>query len=279
MWNRDTNWHQCSIISVEILRNYNPSLVRSLSEDITYLCVVSSNGDIINDNMMLEPVVEFVGAKRVDVASPEYTHAKHPSLLHLQCFLEGEQIALELTASPKLGLSKHNLIPAIQPDKKFFFEESAKATLQSWLSFRYRRQDLPQSFVSRTLPVWAYLKREGKKHAAHVMGYWISYDPRNDEIAPHVPYTFSLYIVYSSRHREAKEQAESLTAEIRSHFDAWKKMVKDAGEIELNECEAYGEDCFTLADLQNCVYFNLEQAASHVVTVQENKEPEDAGKV
>jgi hypothetical protein len=186
---------------------------------------------------------------------------------------------LELKASPKLGLSKHNLIPAIQPDKKFFFEESAKATLQTWLSFRYRRQDLPQSFVSRTLPVWAYLKREGKKHAAHVRGYWISYDPRNDEIEAHVPYSFSLYVVYSSRHSEAQEQAEALTADIRSHFPAWQKMVKDAGEIELNECEAYAEDCFTLADLQNCVYFNLEQVLNHGAGIQENREPEDSGKI
>jgi hypothetical protein len=260
MWNRDTNWRQGSVIKVEILRNYNPSLVRNLSEDITYLCAVSNDGDIINDNVMLEPVVEFVGAQCVSEAAPEYENAKHPSILHLPCWLDGERLALELRASPKLGLSKHNLVPALQPDKYITFDDGAKSTLQAWLSFRYRRCELPRAFVARTMPIWNYLKKEGKKYAAHAMGYWISYDPRGEELADDVPYIFSLYIVYSNRHYDAQEQSEILALEIRNNFPDWQEAMKDSGGIEMHECRAYGEDCFTLSDLQNCVHFDLEQA-------------------
>jgi hypothetical protein len=259
MWNKDVNWTQCGVVNVDMLRTYNPGLVRSLSEDITHLCVASSDGDILNDNMMLEPVVEFVGAKRIEAVAPEYTYAKHPSLLHLPCYLEGESVLLELKGSPKLVISKYNLIPAIQPDRRFFFDEGARSTFQTWLSLRYRRRDMPHAFVIRSLPLWTYLKKEGKKYASHVMGYWVSYDPRHKAVSTATPYTFSLYIVYASRNQDAQDQAEKLAVEVNGLFPEWKEKVKDQGVIDLLECKAYPDDCFTLADLQNCVYFGLEQ--------------------
>ena len=261
MWNNETQWRQGSVIKVEILRNYNPGLVRSLKEDITFLCAVSCDGDIINDNMVLEPVVEFVGGKSIESASPEFTYAKHPSLLHLECFFEGKLIVLELGASPKIAVSKHNLIPAMQPDKSFSLDDNAKATLQNWLSYRYRRLMLPPSFVARTLPLWDYMKNEGKKYATHAMGFWVDYDPKGEVLSGGVPYTFSLYIVYSSRHHDAQEQGEKLALEIRNRFPEWREeaALKGIGDIELNECRAYADDCFTLADLRNCVQFSLEQ--------------------
>jgi len=240
-----------------------------------YLCAVSNDGDILNDNVMLEPVVEFVGAKCVTAAEPEYTNAKHPSILHLPCLLERGDIVLELKASPKLGLSKHNLIPALQPDKNFFLDNYAKSTIQAWLSFRYRRSDLPKAFIARTMPIWNYLKKEGKKYAAHAMGYWINYDPRGEELAYDVPYLFSLYIVYSNRHHDAQQQSEKLALEIRNNFPGWQELVKEAGGIEMHECRAYGEDCFTLSDLQNCVYFNLDQV-NHITEPFGSKKAEDS---
>ena len=259
MWNRDTNWRQGSIIKVEVFRNHNPGLVRNLMDDISYLCVVSNDGDIVNDNVMLEPVVEFVAAKWISAAGPEFTNGKHPSILHLPCRHNEEQITLELRASPKLALSKHNLVPALQPDKEFVLDACAKSTLQAWLSFRYRRCDLPKAFIARTMPIWNYLKKEGKKYVAHVVGYWINYDPRGEELLDDIPYIFSLYIVYSNRRYGAQEQSEKLALEIRDKFMDWQKGMEEYGGIEMHECRAYGEDCFTLSDLQNCVHFNLEQ--------------------
>lgn len=261
MWNKDTNWRQCSIISVDTLRNYNPGLVNSVTEDTAYLCAVSHDGDIVNDNMVQEPVVEFIGVRRVSGAAPEYTHGKHPSVLHLECYLEGEPVVLEFRASPKLSISKHNLIPAMQPDRSFFFDGKAKATIQNWLSYRYRRQRLPQAFIDRTLPLWDYLRNEGKKYVPHVMGYWVDYTPRGEELTGGIPYIFSLYIVYSSRHHAAQEQAEKLALELRNRFPEWQEEVKEAeiGAIELNECRAYAEDSFTLSDLQSCIQFSFDQ--------------------
>ena len=260
MWSKDTNWRQCSIIDIEVLRNYNPGLVGGISEGTTHLCAISCDGDIVNDNLMMEPVVEFLGAKCIAETAPEYSYAKHPSILHLPCFLAGDPVVLELKASPKLEISKHNLIPAIQPDKKFFFEENSRTILRSWLSFRYRRQELPRSFLARTLPLWTYLRKEGKKHASHVLGYWLDYDPRGGEVPALIPYGFSLYIVYSHRQEGAKEEAEILEREIRERFPQWQEEAfNTTGEVDLVECKAYAEDCFTLADLCRCVHFDLEQ--------------------
>lgn len=274
MWNKDTNWRQCSIISVDTVRNYNPSLVRSVAEGTTYLCAVSHDGDIINDNMVLEPIVEFVGATRAVATLPEYAHGKHPSLLHLECIMDGEPAVLELRASPKLSISKHNLIPAMQPDRSFSFDGRSRATLQNWLSYRYRRQMLPQAFIERTLPLWNYLKSEGKKYASHTMGCWIDYTPRGEELDGGAPYTFSLYVVYSSRHHSAQEQAEKLALEIRNRFPAWQEELKgrEVGPAELNECRAYAEDSFTLSDLQSCVQFAPDQL-NFIQTQQE--EPQE----
>ena len=265
MWNGNTSWRQSSTINVEVLRSFNPGLVRGLNEDVTHLCAISSDGDIANDNMMLEPVVEFVGCKLVEPPSPEFTNAKHPSVLHLPCYLESQAVVLELRASPKTSISKHNLIQAMQPDKKFFFDDNAKAILQSWLSLRYRRKELPEAFIVRTRPLWEYLKSEGKKYALHAMGYWLDYDPEGEELNPSVPYTFSLYIVHSIRHHDAQDQSEKLAIEIRNLFPQWQKdaEAKELGKIELKECRAYAEDCFTLSDLQNCVQFDLSQLNSY----------------
>ena len=278
MWNKDTNWRQGSVIKVDVLRNYSPSSVRSLLDDTTYLCVVSNDGDIINDNVMLEPVLEFVGAKEVSAIEPGYTNAKHPSILHVPCLLEGKQIVMELKASPKLSISKHNLIPALQPDKNLILDDTAKSTLQSWLSFRYRRRNLPKAFVARTMPLWNYLKKDGKSDTAHAMGYWINYDPRGEELTPSDPYLFSLYIVYSNRLSQAKEHSEKLAFDIRENFPYWQSAFKEVGEIEMHECRAYSEDCFTLSDLQNCVYFGLDQIDSISAEIFDNREPEDTNK-
>ncbi|MDR3265396.1 MAG: hypothetical protein LBT15_05225 [Synergistaceae bacterium] len=248
------------MISVDILRNYNPGLVKTLNEEMTYLCVVSHDGDIVNDNMVLEPMVEFVGAKRVSEASPELTHAKHPSLLHLECLFDGKPAVMELHASIRLAISKHNIIPAMQPDKNFTFDERAGGILQNWLCSRYRREVLPHSFVERTAALWKYIGNEGGKYAANVMGYWLDYDPR-EPAAEDVPYVFSLFVVYSIRHHDAREQAEKLALEIRNHFPEWREELKRAGDgdVELSDCRACGEDCFTLFDLQNCIQADLDQ--------------------
>jgi hypothetical protein len=279
MWNKDTKWRQCSMISVDILKNYNPGLVKTLSEDITYLCVVSHDGDIVNDNMMLEPMVEFIGAKRVSSASPELTGAKHPSLLHLDCSFDGAPAVVELRASIRLAISKHNIIPAMQPDKNFTFGEKAKVTLQNWLCGRYRREILPQTFVERTAPLWTHMKNEGRKYVEHVMGYWLDYDPRGEESDADVPYAFSLFIVYSIRHHDAQAQAERLALEIRNHFPEWKEEMKrrGSGNVELNDCRACAEDCFTLFDLQNCIRIDLDRLDPGYQDAQkaeqENQEP------
>ncbi|MDR1874987.1 MAG: hypothetical protein LBQ90_08270 [Synergistaceae bacterium] len=264
MWNKDTKWRQCSMINVDILKNYNPGLVKTLSEDITYLCVVSHDGDIVNDNMMLEPMVEFIGAKRVASTSPELTCAKHPSLLHIECLFDGEPAVVELQASIRVAISKHNIISAMQPDKNFHFAEKSKVALQNWLCGRYRREMLPGAFVDRTAPLWNYMKNEGKKYVEHVMGYWLDYDPREELSDVEVPYIFSLFIVYSIRHHDAQAQAEKLALEIRNHFPAWKEEAKqkNVGNAELNDCRACAEDCFTLFDLQNCIQIDLERMES-----------------
>jgi hypothetical protein len=266
------------MINVDILRNYNPGLVKTLNEDITYLCVVSHDGDIMNDNMVLEPMVEFVGAKRIPTASPELTHAKHPSLLHLDCLFDGEPAVVELRGSLRLAISKHNIIPAMQPDKNFFFEEKAKITLQNWLCCRYRREILPESLLARTAPLWSYMKNEGKKYTANVMGYWIDYDPRGEEPPAEVPCVFSLFVVYSVRHHDAQEQAEKLALEIRNRFPEWRGEVKrrEIGDIEMSDCRAYAEDCFTLFDLQNCVQINLEQVDALVEQYEKEKEEQES---
>jgi hypothetical protein len=248
------------MISVDILRNYNPGLVRTLHEEITHLCVASYDGDIVNDNMVLEPMVEFVGAKNVSDASSELTHAKHPSILHLECFFDGKPAVMELHASIRLAISKHNIIPAMQPDKNFSLDEKAKVILQNWLCSRYRREALPRPFVERTMGLWNYMESEGRKYAANIMGYWLDYDPR-EEVDDDVPYVFSLFIVYSIRHHDAQDQAEKLALEIRNHFPEWREDLKrdKSRDIELGECRACGEDCFTLFDLQNCVQVDLDQ--------------------
>ena len=256
MWNKNTLWRQFSMISVETLQNYNPSLVRSLNEDVTYLCVISHDRDIINDNIVLEPSVEFIEAKQVEKFSPEFSYGKNSSLLHLECRFNGDPVILELKASPKTVISKHNLIPAMQPDRSFFFDEPSKAVFRNWLSLRYRRQTLPDLLVSQTLPLWGYLKQEGKKDTEGIIGYWIDYDPRS-EPQQDIPYALSLYIVYSATHAGAQEQAEHLASEIRERFPQW--GIDEGGFIELNDCMACAEDCFTLADLQNCIYFDIEQ--------------------
>lgn len=253
-WGRDTRWRQGRTLSRESFRTL---LLEEAGDDLNIALAISHDCDIANENIEMEPSIEFVLGRTVDARDGNFENAKNPRVLHLQAQLEGAEVIIELLASKKVPIPKDQLIEH-EPDESFALDGRCLPVLRDWLIARYRRQALPDSLNSRLAPLSNALERAGKKHAHAVLGYWLDYQPRDVELPTDELYEISMFIVYSGDDLAYADHAEEIAEEIKNGFHELKKKSAESGDIELIECEAYSEHEFTLYDIRGNIQYRFE---------------------
>ena len=250
-WSRNTTWRQGSVLAQKDFQ----AVGLTDAPDVDLAIAISHDCDIANDNLDIEPVVEFIFARILEQRNGNYTHGKNPRTLHLD-YTHGENlVVLELLASKRLILQKNRLL-AVQPDESYRLTHS-RQILQSWLAARYRRHALPNSLVDRLREVFAYIEKKGKNNSSGILSFRLSYDPE-DELLPEEPYELWLNVVYITDKDEYRAMSEDIAQSLKTEFPNLLEKTKDYGNVILRKCEAVSEMEFTLRDLRETVEYHLE---------------------
>jgi len=249
-WSRNTTWRQGSVLAQKDFQ------VAGLTDvpDADLAIAISHDCDIANDNLDVEPSVEFIFARILEECDGNYTYGKNPRTLHLN-YTHGEKhIFLELLASKKLILQK-NKLEAVQPDESYRLH--SQQILQSWLAVRYRRHALPNSLVARLGEVFKYIDKKGKNNSSGILSFRLSYDPE-DELPPEEPYELWLRVVYITDKDEYRTMSENIAQSLKTEFPQLLEKTKACGTVILRKCEAVSEMEFTLRDMRDTVEYHLE---------------------
>lgn len=242
-WTRETKWVQGALLTGKSLQ----ALCRNATSD-SVAVAISHSCDIANDNLNLEPVVEFVLARPIETRDGNLSGAKNPRRLHLRTSPRGESQYLELEAGNKFTISKTELV-SHEPDTDYKLETGEFEVLQAWLAARYRRQALPDALVERLKPVFKKMETQGGKHPQAILGYWLNYEPR-EELPEAEPYEVWISVVYSTEQPEFESTAIAIAETL--------NVAKKPAGIEPLYCSAFSEEEFTLKDLRQQVLYRAE---------------------
>lgn len=252
-WSRNTPWRQGSVLAQKDFQAVGLTDV----PDADLAIAISHDCDIANDNLDVEPAVEFIFARILEQHDGIFTNGKNPRTLHIDYKHDGQIVFFELLASKKLILPK-NMLENLQPDETYKLNTHSGQILQSWLAARYRRHALPNRLVDRLEAVFKHIEDKGKKNSAGILSFRLSYDPQ-DELPPEEPYELWISIVYiSSDKDEYREMAVNIASSLQKEFPNLLEKTKHSGTVDLRKCEAVSEMEFTLRDMRDTVEYHLE---------------------
>jgi len=251
-WSRNTKWRQGSVLVQKDFQAVGLGLTDA--PDTGLAIAISHDCDIANDDLYIEPAVEFIFACILDQHKGNFTHGKNPRILHLDYIHNGQTVWIELIASRKVVVQK-NLLEAIQPDQTYSL--ITRQTLKSWLAERYRRIALPNSLVERLRTVSTYIEKEGKRNSFGILSFRLNYEPK-DELLPEEPYELWLTIIYVADNAEYGLMAANLAQKLKTEFPNLLEKTKDSGTVDLRACKAVSETEFTLRDLRDTAEYHLE---------------------
>lgn len=251
-WSRNTLWRQGNILT----RNDFEKVGLPETPDVALALAISHDCDIANEDLGMEPVVEFILANVIEQAVGNYKLGKNPRVLHLDVKHEGKPAFLKLIASRRVAVRKEELA-AVQPSGAYAVNSSSIQVLQSWLAARYRRHALPNSLVDRLKTVFDYIEKNGKKNASGILSFRLSYEPEY-ELPPAEPYEIWLSIVYIEDQAEYKPMAKELADSLKNEFLHLIEKTRDYGHVDLRQCRAFSEFEFSLGDMRKTVEYHLE---------------------
>jgi hypothetical protein len=166
----------------------------------TRVVVISHDCDVANDGLNDEPDVEVIVGRLLSASDPNHTRTKSVRKLHLE-FESGSSVAaIELSVNAKTAIPK-NRLGAWEPDPGFAIRPDNVATLQHWLSIRYKRAAFPDEFNNRMAATGLTKQMEtiAKAHNAIVAAFYFALDPP-DEIAADdpTPYRLTVTVLYAA---------------------------------------------------------------------------------
>ncbi|MYB33642.1 MAG: hypothetical protein F4X92_00630 [Gammaproteobacteria bacterium] len=246
-WKRETPWHQGSVL------NSRDFACIGLGEAKNRVSVaISHDCDITQEDLRVEPHVEFIIGRCIEEVDGNHTYAKNPRTLHFTIKHKTNNVHIELLAVEKIRISKDDLC-GMKPDTDWHIGDDALWILQNWLATRYKRQSLPDALVKRLRPATELLQKLGKQHSHDVLGYWLDYEPFSMELPLDQPYEIWMYVVYNTDNKDAEIKAKKIAGSLKK-----KLQSLESDKILLQNCEVYSEEEFTLRDLRSNIHFRLD---------------------
>ncbi len=234
-WSRRTKWRQGSVLPPEAAAALG--LFHPANPADTRVVVVSHDCDIANDDLDDEPDIEVVVGRLLSEADPNHTRTKSVRKLHLEFQAGSGVAAIELTITAKTSIPKDRLA-AWEPDPSYDLNRDNFATLQHWLSVRYKRAAFPDEFNDRMAATGLTKQMEiiAKAHNAIVSAFYFALEPRGELAADDpTPYKLTVTILYAAGEDpdESAEYADEAVAAIEKAFrkrcfdeenDKWKHI-------------------------------------------------------
>lgn len=244
-WGRETPYRQGSVLAAEVAIH-----LLGLHNEDGFAIVISHDCDIASDNLVDEPYVEVIIANAIASIGGNFAQAKNTRRLHLEFLRSGQPFFFEMAAIEKKTINKVDLIGTF-PDESFSVSDNNRHILQRWLAARYRRHAFPDTLNNRLSPAFEGANNKLKKSADDVLGIFIDYQPRNEELPDQEPYELWVYVVSNTAEPDSSDRAQTI-AELLS------ELIAAHRGLELIECIPIADTEFTLENVRNTFEFRLE---------------------
>lgn len=191
MFGRNTHWRQGQILCnegaerIEADIDHHEACFVIVSHD----CDLSSADDT-------EPVVEVIRAVRIDRLDGNFTYAKNPRKLHVQCATSGECFAL--APQNKLPVPRENLAGFRQCPNRLGIRSEDLTTLKEWLASRYARSAFPDNFNTIFRPYEKKLRKLIAQYPNDLLAVYVDLNGDEREESPEGDsYELGLHFVFT----------------------------------------------------------------------------------
>ena len=239
-------WRQGSILGPELAklaREHAPST--ALADQADLLVVSSHDCDVVNFSLAKEPVVEVLGARRVDAEKLDgrQQSGRNPRTLQILIDSDTGPSVLSFTAQNRWAVPRGLFL---QEPPEADLPPRERRLVAQWLAKRYIRAAFPTAFDQR----WRAKSRGWhallKKHSEWIQGVYLRLSTL-DELPEGTPYR--CHIMLAVPH-EKRGRANWVTKrqELETEVEAFWSQFEPA--IACEGVEPLGTDEITLADIE-----------------------------
>jgi hypothetical protein len=250
-WTRDTPWRQGALLTIQAASELH--LLDPDAPESTFVCIISHDCDLANDDLDEEPDVEVILGRMVAPKPDGYSWGKSIRTLHLQAMRNNTPFGLELRARNKRLVPKAALA-AFVPDPEVVFNNQDIDTLRRWLAARYYRSAFPDDFndfFSKSTNAAEKLEKAVRKFGGVTAVY---FDLGGARVAPY-PLTITLAFDAGDDAEEASEAAEGVANKVTSIMET---CLTSGGPIQFKACKAASEDDITVAQSRRLQQWRLD---------------------
>lgn len=246
-WARDIPWRQGHVLTRGAVQNMDLTHPESPSAIVV---IVSHDCDILQ-SPDIEPNVEVLYGRPIEISDGNNTHAKNPRKLHLPFTTAGRELLVELLATEKFALPKEALVN-FEPTPDVSLPWEQLSILQRWLAARYRRAAFPDAFDKRldTTGMKDKLSKILTPLGEHIHAVFFDVDD-GEEIkreAPEDTYTLDIYLLYNTGH-DPKIAGDAVTKACKNIVDTFRTKLFIDGRgwqhIELRDCVPMSDNAMT----------------------------------
>lgn len=249
-WLHDNPWRQGHFLETESAIAFG--LQHPQSEAETVVIVVSHDCDLAM-GVDVEPTVEVIVCRKIDVLDGNRTNAKSVRCLHLTCSHGDPVTLIELEILNRRQIKKADLAEHV-PAKHILLTTHERSLLQIWLAARYNRPSFPNEFVDRLTSARKFYRKLEKQlvdSSSHILAMLFDLDegaPDKKRQGDDDPYVLSIYLIHSveADPAESKKVGEQVAKELRKIFAEEFKKEGQWSRIELVSCDAVSEEEVTL---------------------------------
>lgn len=249
---RSHQWRQGCVIPASLHSKLQAHAPRSLSESDCCI-VLSQSCDVVHQDLVVEPIVELVLAKRLTgVLDGTFTYAKNARRIHFMVETNKVPTGHEALARERFSIPRHYLAEQ-PPDTTRSLDAAELRSLLAWIMSRYGRHAFPDAFNKRTGPtserkIKPILKKLPKLKSLYVtLSSW-------HELADGKAYR--IYLVGTLQTEDFKDLATRTSAE-KSLLEIAAALNRCEGITVIN-AEVLSEATVTLDQLRNLVRWNLD---------------------
>jgi len=261
-WTRQTPWRQGSFLSQD--GAIGLGLISPDEADKRTFVAISHDCDIANDNLDLEPTVEFLAGTFVAATNGAFTKAKNARLLHVELDSPLGKRAVSFAIRDRHHVAKGDLATYTPSDELSLASSKGVVTLRWWLAARYFRASFPDTFEDRLAQAKLDQKIDKALSPLGEAAYGIFFlvdDGSGDSCGEGDPHELRAVVVYdaeaSPEEVEAvKRAAENISAAFKTRlYDSARHVWK---KIELVSCDAVSDEVFSFSDLRLFKQWRLE---------------------
>jgi hypothetical protein len=205
------------------------------------LIVTSHDCDVTNASFTLEPYVELIVARPVQIQDGNCSGGKNPRRLHLAIETPGGSRPYAFEAHQRVAIERRALL-GVAPATDHTLRFSDRRLLGVWLAKRYDRAAFPDAFNARTRPATTRIRRVLRQGGNHVSAIFIALV--DDELPDGEAYRIVVRAVMSTDHFDDAHRR----LDAQRCLDALVAVLSECEGVETLEHTLVTDSEFTLAD-------------------------------